>query len=109
MIIKTNKFIPKRFSAYTIGPIILIRPEWAADKILLQHERCHVQQFWRYLGLNGLLYKFSKRWRLKFELEAHRVEYRLDPSRLDRLANNLASNYGLSLMISDARQMIEGK
>lgn len=107
MIIRTNRFIPKRFQALTIGPIILIRPEAAHDQALIAHERTHVRQFWRWLGLNGLLYKLSKKWRYKFELEAHQVEYLHATWRLDQLARNLTTNYGLGITEADAREAIQ--
>ena len=106
MIIRTNRFIPKRFDAYTIGPVILIRPTRADDAALIAHERVHLQQFYRWLGLNGLLYLFSKKWRLEFELEAHRVEYSLAPNRLDVLAANLAHNYNVGITFTQAREAI---
>jgi hypothetical protein len=45
MIIKTNLFIPKRFDAICLGPVILIRPEYANDKGLIEHEKTHTKQW----------------------------------------------------------------
>jgi hypothetical protein len=70
----TNLFIRKRFDGLSIGPFVFIRPECRNDKGLLAHELVHVEQFYRYWGLNGLLYFFSKKWRLRFELEAYKKQ-----------------------------------
>lgn len=106
MIIFTNRFIPDHFAAYTFLFVILMRPTHRHDYALIAHERTHVKQFWRSLGLHGLLYPLSKKYRLKAELEAHRLEYRLAPERLDRLASNLARNYDLDISFGRAREEI---
>jgi hypothetical protein len=106
MIIFTNRFIPDRFAAYTVAFIILMRPTHRADYALIAHERTHVKQFWRTLGLHGLMYPLSEKYRYKSELEAHRVEYQMAPERLDRLASSLARNYGLEISFGRAREEI---
>lgn len=58
------------------GPIIWIRPEHKHDIGLLEHEKVHVLQFWRTLGINGILYKFSAKWRFEYELEAYKRQLR---------------------------------
>jgi hypothetical protein len=109
-IISTNKFIPARFSAYTIGFIILIRPEYRDDIGLIEHEKVHVHQFWRTLGLNGLFYWLSKRKRLEYEVEAFRkqLEYAEEPSTSRKLfAVYLASNYKLDISKEEAIILLE--
>jgi hypothetical protein len=109
-IISTNKFIPARFSAYTIGFIILIRPEYWDNIGLIEHEKVHVHQFWRTLGLNGLFYWLSKKKRLEYEVEAFRkqLEYAEEPSTSRKLfAYYLVANYKLNITLIEALRLLE--
>lgn len=97
-VIKTNKFIPKRFSAYTVGPFILIRPEKANNIPLLEHEKHHVKQWWQNPFM-GIFYRFSKKYRYKYELAAHRVQLSHDPTyeTAQKLTIFLVENYNLDI------------
>ena len=46
--------MPKRFSGYHVGATVIIRPEYADDEGLIQHELTHVKQNIRTLGLSGI-------------------------------------------------------
>ena len=99
----TNRFIPERFAAFTIGPVILIRPSYADDRGLLEHERVHVAQFWRTLGLCGIGYLLSRRYRFRCEVEAYREQLRWYPTdRAPLFARFLAEKYDLRLSYSGA-------
>jgi len=50
---------------------VKIRPSHKGDKGLLVHELTHVRQFYRLFVVHSLLYKLSKRYRYKSELEAY--------------------------------------
>ena len=104
MIFYTNRFIPKRFAAYTIGPVILIRPEDKDDGPLLVHEQTHVKQFKRTLGLNGVLGLFES-YRRKYEVEAYKAQIAAGAD-LDRCAELLATNYNLDLTQDQARKLL---
>jgi hypothetical protein len=97
-IIKTNKFIPKRFSAFTFGPFILIRPNMSNNVSLIEHEKVHVKQWWSN-PLMGIFYLASKKYRYKYELEAHRVQLTFNKTfeYANFLTNNLYSNYKLTI------------
>lgn len=97
-IIKTNKFIPKKFGAYTVGPFILIRPEKASSIPLIKHEKEHVRQWWKN-PLMGLFYLFSKKYRYKYELAAHRVQLSHAPTYeyAQKLTTFLVENYNLDI------------
>ena len=43
MILKTN-FVPPGFAAITLWPFILVRPQYADNPRLIQHERIHLAQ-----------------------------------------------------------------
>lgn len=90
----------------TIGFVIFIRPKYKDDIGLLEHEKTHVLQCYRYLFINGLLYYFSPKWRYKFELEAYKRQlgHSSAPSRDVKLfAKYIIGNYRLgSLKLTQA-------
>lgn len=110
LVIPTDIFIPKRFAAYTYGFLILVRPKHKDDMPLIEHEKVHVRQFWRYFGMSGLLYMFSKKYRLKFEVEAFRRQLELvrEPQSAKKLfAFYLASNYNLDITKEEALKLLD--
>ncbi len=112
MVFYTNLFIPSRFSAYTYGFIVVVRPESKGNEALLQHELTHVKQFWRN-PLTGLFYMLSKSHRQKAEVEAYRAQLTYSPCKedyqryLDAFAGYLSSNYGLGITIDEARNLLK--
>jgi hypothetical protein len=104
VIFVTNLFIPARFGAYTFGPIIFVRPEFKDDTGKIEHEKTHVRQFWRTLGLAGLFYVLSKKKRLAYEVEAYKVELTYHPEKLDQFATALSQKYNLGISVDDARR-----
>lgn len=104
MILYTN-IMPRRFAGYTIGPLVLIRPGYKADVGLHAHEAVHVAQFWSN-PLMGLFYMFSKKARLRYEVEAFRAQLNLSPGREQRFAGFLATNYGLELSTDEALALL---
>lgn len=106
-VIYTNRFIPAIYAGRTIGPIILIRPSHKDDKGLLEHEKVHVRQFWRTLGLFGIPYFLSKKYRLKYELEAYKEQlkyYTTDKKQL--FAQHLANKYDLNITQEEALKLL---
>lgn len=105
LVFVTSRLLPARFDGYSFGPVVLVRPDSSAA--LLVHEQTHVRQFWRYLGLNGLLYEFSSNWRLRFELEAYRAQLAVaGPAAAQGMASSLASNYGLDITQEEAYRLL---
>ncbi len=97
MIFYTDWFVPKHAAGCARGPFIFIRPEYKDDAGLLAHEKYHVRQ-WRRNPLHGLFYWFSKRYRLKSEVNAYRIQSRhYADDRLPLFAKYIAANYGLSV------------
>ena len=106
-VIYTNRFIPAIYAGRTIGPIIFIRPEYKSDTGLLEHEKVHVRQFWRTLGLFGIPYLLSKKYRLKYELEAYKEQlkyYTTDKKQL--FAQHLATKYDLNITQEEALKLL---
>ena len=98
----TNLGIPKRFAGYTIGPLILIRPEYRGDEGLLAHEQTHVRQFWRTFGLMPLLYWLSPVCRFRAEVEAYRVQLQYRPEMAYRYALFIAEKYRIDVSVETA-------
>ena len=98
--------MPARFSGYTIGPFILIRPRCKDDAGLLAHEKVHVSQFWRSLGILPLLSLFIPSLRLKFEVEAYRKQLESNPTSAELYATFIATKYGLSITVTDALRLL---
>ncbi len=67
--ILTTRLIPAPHAAITLGPLILVRPEYRDDAGLIAHERVHQRQQRRGWWLPWLvLYLASKRFRLAQEV-----------------------------------------
>jgi hypothetical protein len=105
MVIYTDNGIPARFAGYTIGLVTLIRPEFKDDKGLDAHEAIHRDQF-KKNPVMGLLYRFSKKARLKYELEAYRVQLTYAPQSAARFAYVLSHNYGLDITEDEALKLL---
>lgn len=103
----TNNLIPDKFGAKTVGPFILMRPQYKNDTGLLEHEKVHVRQFWSTLGLFGIPYYFSKKYRLKYELEAYKEQlkyYAIDKRSL--FAYYLSTKYNLNITQEEALKLL---
>lgn len=102
-VIYTDRLIPARYEAYTIGPIVLIRERQLGNRGLLEHELVHVRQFWRTLGLCGIGRMLSRRYRLACEVEAYREQMRHNAQmRAPEFARYLVENYGLRVTYEQA-------
>lgn len=103
----TDRFIPKRFDGFNLGPIILIRPGFKNDRGLLEHELVHVRQFYRTFGLFGLLHLFSPKHRLEYELEAYCVSVRYGgPQSADFFGMMIATKYNLDITPQEATERL---
>jgi len=103
--LKYTDSVPSGSAGYARMWFIRIRPAYKDDKGLLEHEKVHVRQFWRTFGFHGLLYLFSKRYRLNAEVEAFMVqlEYAADREEARRsFALRLATHYNLDITVSEA-------
>ena len=80
IVLYTDLFLGKWRQGRSLGPIVIIHPESKKDRTLLDHELVHSKQWWCSLGLQSILYTFSKKHRLKYEIEAYKTKY-------DRISN----------------------
>lgn len=103
----TDRFIPSKFSGLAIGPFILIRPSHKDNKGLLEHEKVHVRQFWRTAGMHGIIYKLSKQYRLKCEVEAYKeqMKYQTTDKRAV-FAGFISTKYGLDITQEQAIELL---
>lgn len=107
MIFYTACFVQPGFAATTRGPLVFIRPEYRQDIGLLEHERVHVRQWLRTLGLHSLLYAVSKAYRLGSEVEAYREQARhYQDDRRPLFAEFIAYNYGLDITADVALKLL---
>lgn len=93
----TDRLVGDGFSGCARGPFIFIRPKARHDLALLEHEKVHVRQFWRTLGMHGLLYRFSRAYRLRAEVEAYRRQLEIDPTFYVGAAELLTEKYDLGI------------
>jgi hypothetical protein len=86
----------KNSTGVTFGNVVII--DSTLDKAdynsVLTHELVHVEQFYRYIGLNGLLY-LTRYGRLKLEIEAYTRQYGEDDKMDNAIAYTLKRNYRL--------------
>ena len=106
LVFYTNRLIPSGFDALTVGSAILIRPHCRGDIGLLEHELVHVGQWRCSFGLFWALYIFSKKHRLKYELEAYRRHLQLAPDSAAHFAQLLATRYRLDLSVDEAYRLM---
>ena len=103
-----NEFlIPKKFAGMTYLVLIFIKPEYKNDFGLLHHEMTHVKQFYKN-PLHSFLYKFSKKYRLKSEVEAYKEQlnyYDVDRSQL--FAQFISEKYNLDITVEQAQQLLK--
>lgn len=76
------------------------------DLGLLEHEKVHVKQFWKLLLLHPILYYFSKKYRLKSEVEAFKKQLEYWPGNKNLYAYFLSTNYGLDITLDKARSLL---
>lgn len=103
----TDQGIPERFAGWTVTFFIKIRPLYQADVGLLEHEKLHVRQFWRTLGLYCALYPLWKKYRLGCEVEAYREQLRYNPLSIGHFATRLATCYGLNITTDEAIELLK--
>jgi hypothetical protein len=101
-----------KFAGFTVGPLIFIRKAHRGDVGLLEHEKVHVRQFYRYWGVGMLAYFVSQRFRLAREVEAYREQLRhppaaqhIDAARV-HFARFIATKYRLDVTAARAEELL---
>ena len=112
IVIFISNWMPKRFSGYHVGASVIIRPEYADDEGLIQHELTHVKQNIRTLGLSGIRQIWDKNHKLNRECEAYAVQLthvnKKDYEVLKtRFVNYMYSKYNLGMSKNFIRRRYE--
>jgi hypothetical protein len=104
--------MPGRLIGLSLGLLIVIRSDHAADRPTIVHELEHCKQFWKGgLLVHMLRYWSSRGYRLRAELEAFRAELAAcdgaeRAERLDDAARSLATGYHVGLDIHACRHLL---
>lgn len=85
--------------------VIFIRPKYRGVKHIVEHEKVHTKQILKWLILQPILYQCSKKWRLKFELEAYKTSVEYGKS-VESAAWALANAYGLDILQEEAEELL---
>ena len=105
----TSWMVPKAGKSF--GFFVFIKPKYKHDKSLLEHELIHCRQFYRTLGVHVILYKLSKKYRYKSELEAYTAQIIMDGhktlSEAYWIVNILMSGYKLKLSKDDVERDVK--
>ncbi len=97
----------KNYYAKSYGFFVLTNPN--PPEAIIQHELTHCRQFWCYGWIGySLLYRFSKKFRLKFEVEAYRKQLEIAPLAIEPIAAFLANRYGLGITKEEAMRLLRG-
>lgn len=94
------------------GPCVRIRPQYAGDEGIHQHELAHIEVWWATLGLIALVSMFSEAVQVWNEARAYRVQMQYPDAAghyltLDEAAARLANPwYGFGLTYEAARRKL---
>lgn len=105
--------LPGRLVGLSLGLVVLVRRDYAADRPTMVHELEHCKQFWRGgVVVHMLRYYLDAGYRMRSEVQAFQAELlachpdRRD-DRLDEAARSLATGYHLGLDVDDCRELLE--
>ena len=108
ILIRTN-LLPRSADAMTVWPVVLIRPQHAADHGLLAHEAVHYAE---QRGLRvvwwWLRYLLSPRFRLAAEVRAYRRQIAVRGISPAAAAHYLATGYHLDISYRQALDLLTG-
>ena len=104
--------MPERFAGYHVVDIVLIRPEYADDEGLIQHELTHVKQNIRTLGWSGIRQIWNKNHKLNRACVAYSVQLtHVNPKDYEmlktRFVNFMYSKYNLGMSKNFIRRRFE--
>ena len=107
MIIST-RLVPKGFSACSLWPFILVRPEHRRNIALIEHELVHYREQAWIMPVWVLLYFVSRRFRLAAEVRAYKRQIELGGVSLEQAAQALLC-YRLGITLDKAaRALVAG-
>jgi len=112
VLIFISNWMPKKFSGYHVGCLVLIRPTHKEDEGLIQHELTHVKQNIRTLGWSGIKQIWNKNHKLNRECEAYAVQLQHVPANQyktihTRFVNYMYTKYNLGMSKNFIRRRFE--
>ena len=113
ILIFITNWMPKKFSGYHVGCLVLIRPDYKDDEGLIQHELTHVKQNIRTLGWSGIKQIWNKNHKLNRECEAYAVQLEYVPVKQydtmkTRFVNYMYTKYDLGMSKNFIRRRFDG-
>jgi hypothetical protein len=75
---------------------IFIHPDYQHAKEIIEHEKCHVRQFWKNPLFHHLLIRFTDWYSFKCELEAYTVSCKINKALINHASNAIATGYGIN-------------
>lgn len=111
-VIFTGRLIGKGFAGRSYGVFIVVRPDYRNDEPLIQHELEHCRQWYRTLGVHGILMKVCSNWRFKREVEAYAVQalWHTEDERngcIGRFSVFISEKYNLDVSYRAARKWLK--
>lgn len=88
---------------------IYLRPKYVDDRGILEHEKYHVQEFYKTLGFHALLYLCSKAYRLRSEVGAYKEQLLYPPytpGNKEMFARFISEDYGLNITKDEALRLL---
>lgn len=104
MIVATN-LIPKGFSALSLWPFILVRPEQRSNIALIQHEMVHYREQAWITPIWVLRYLISRKFRLQAEVRAYIRQIEMGGVTREQAAHALLG-YRLGITFAKALQAL---
>jgi hypothetical protein len=106
--------LPEGVGGQAKNIFIKILPKYKDDNGILEHEKTHVKQFYKTFMLHGILYRFSKSYRLKSEIEAYVVQLKTNEkdgkeNYIDFYSKRITEMYNLDITIFDVKEMLLAK
>jgi hypothetical protein len=111
-IVKYVDDLPAEFAGQAKRIVVKILSRCRDDYGLLHHELTHVKQFYRTFMFHGVLYKFVKRYRLAAEIEAYKVQLKINaeddkPDYTNFYARRITEIYDLDISFVEAKELLE--
>lgn len=102
MIVST-RLIPKGFSAFSLWPLVFVRPEHRSNMALIEHELVHYREQAWITPLWVFLYLISRKFRFAAEVRAYKQQIKLGGISREAAAQALL-RYRLGITLDIARQ-----
>ena len=97
ILLYTNDGVPEPHAGCARCFIIRIRPSHKDDRGLLEHEKVHVDQWWKF---------WERKPKLEREVEAYREQLKWSPGREALFAMFIATRYGLDITATEAERRL---